>query len=107
MERKAADKYVLFSLAATAIIILMCAVGSFSTNGANGNGMTEMDGIASDPYASQNGTVFRLTDLDGNEYRCFYRSALPEMPVLCTVTGSFSSDGNMFFVTVITVNGNW
>jgi hypothetical protein len=105
MNTNIGDKYILFSLASIAVIILICTVGSFNTETVNGNGMTEMEGIISSPSLSQNGTVFILTDLDGNEYRCFYRSAMPPTPALCKLVGSFSADGNMFFVDRIMING--
>ncbi|MCL2890618.1 MAG: hypothetical protein FWF40_01850 [Methanomassiliicoccaceae archaeon] len=101
------DKHVLFSLASISIIILVCAVGAFSTDGANGNGITEITGVISDPVPSQNGTVFKTTDLSGNEFRCFFRSQMPATPVLCKLTGSFSADGTMFFADRITISDNW
>ena len=101
------DRYVLFSLASVLIIVFVCAIGSFNADSVNGNGITEMEGVISDPFRSPNGTTFKLTDLDGNEQRCFYNSAMPEMPVLCRLVGSLSSDGNMFFVSNIIVSGAW
>ncbi|MCL2786205.1 MAG: hypothetical protein FWD81_03155 [Methanomassiliicoccaceae archaeon] len=101
------DRYVLFSLASVCVILFICAVGSFNTDAIDGNGMTEIEGVISDPVASQNGTVFKITDLSGNEFRCFSGSAIPDAPVLCRLTGSFSSDGNMFFVKLITVSEAW
>ena len=101
------DRYVLFSLASVLVVVLVCAIGSFNTDAVNGNGITEMEGVISDPSPSANGTTFKLTDLEGNEYRCFYNSAMPAMPALCRLIGSFSSDGNMFFVSTIVTNGAW
>ena len=101
------DKYVLFSLASVCVIIFVCAVGPLNTGEVNGNGITELEGVISSPSQSQNGTVFKLTDLNGNEIRCFYGSSLPDMPVLCRLIGSFSSDGNIFFVDRITVDHRW
>jgi len=101
------DRYVLFSLASILIIVLVCAAGTFTTDGPNGNGVAEITGVISDPSPSQNGTAFKVTDLEGNEFRCFYRSNVPEMPALCRLTGSFSSDGGMFFVDRIVVNDAW
>ena len=101
------DKYVLFSLASVCMIVFVCAMGSFNTEGVNGNGMTELEGVISSPSQSQNGTVFKMTDLSGKEIRCFYGSDIPEMPVLCRLIGSFSSDGNIFFVDKITVDSRW
>jgi len=101
------DRYVLFSLASISIIVFVCAVGAFGTDGVNGNGITEITGVISDPVPSQNGTVFKATDLDGNEFRCFFRSQMPATPVLCKLTGSFSADGTMFFVDKITINEKW
>ncbi|MCL2143272.1 MAG: hypothetical protein FWH44_03330 [Methanomassiliicoccaceae archaeon] len=103
----AKDKYILMASAAVLIIVFTCTVGSFSTNEVNGNGITEITGVISSPSASQNGTVFKITDLGGNEIRCFYGAGMPEMPILCKLTGSFSSDGNMFFVDKIVVDGKW
>ena len=100
------DRHVLFSLASIGVIILICAVGPFADE-VNGNGMVEMTGIISDPASSQNGTVFSLTDLDGNGFRCFYGAEMPSTPALCRLIGSFSPDGNIFFVRSITVNGAW
>ena len=99
------DKYILFSAAAVLILVLICAVGSFNTGATGGNGMTEITGIASDPAASQNGTVFKITDVNGSEVRCFYGSSMPELPALCTLRGSFSADGNIFFVDTIAARG--
>jgi len=87
--------------------VLVCATASFSFDGAEGNGMTELEGIISDPSQSQNGTVFTLTDLEGNTYRCFYGSKMPGTPALCRAIGSFSSDGNIFFVDKMTVSSIW
>ena len=101
------DRHILFSIASISIIIFVCAVGAFNTDGVNGNGITEITGVISEPVRSQNGTVFKTTDLDGNEFRCFYRLQMPATPVLCRLTGSFSSDGTMFFVDRITINDNW
>ncbi|MDR0791608.1 MAG: hypothetical protein LBE47_03605 [Methanomassiliicoccaceae archaeon] len=101
------DRYVLFSLASVAVIILICTIGSFNADTVNGNGMTEMEGMISSPSQSQNGTVFILTDLDGKEYRCFYGSVMPQTPALCRLIGSFSADGNMFFVDRIVISGTW
>ena len=97
------DRYVVFSLASVCMIILVCAVTAFNADGVNGNGMTEIEGMISDPVPSRNGTVFNVTDLNGNEVRCFYSSDMPETFSLCRLTGSFSSDGNMFFADRITV----
>jgi len=101
------DRYVLFSLASVCMIALVCAIGSFNTDTVNGNGITEMEGMISNPSQTQNGTVFTLTDLEGNEYRCFYGSKMPGTPALCKVIGSFSSDGNMFFADKIIVSSIW
>jgi hypothetical protein len=104
MSKTIRDRYVLFSLASVCIVIMVCAVGSFNADAVDGNGMTELEGIISDASISQNGTVFKLTDTEGNEYRCFYRSEMPPLPSLCRLIGSFSSDGNMFFVDRIIVS---
>jgi hypothetical protein len=32
---------------------------------------------------------------------------MPVMPALCTIIGSFSDDGNIFFVDRIITNGAW
>jgi hypothetical protein len=92
------DRYVLFSLASVCVIFFLCTVGSFNTGSVGGNGMTEMEGIISGPSATQNGTVFTLTDLDGDDHKCFYRSEMPPTPVFCRLIGNFSEDGNIFFV---------
>jgi len=97
------DRYIVFSLASVCMIILVCAVTAYNTDGVNGNGMTEIEGIISDPVPSRNGTVFSVTDLKGNEIRCFYGSGIPDSSSLCRLIGSFSSDGNMFFADKITV----
>jgi hypothetical protein len=107
MDSAIKDKHILFSIASVCVVILVCTVGSFNTEAIGGNGMTELEGIISDPSPSQNGTVFTLTDLDGNAYKCFYRSKVPETPTLCKVVGSFSADGNIFFVDRITFDGKW
>jgi len=107
MDRIAKDKYVLFSAAVAVVLILVCTVGSFNTAATEGNGITEITGVVSDPSPSPNGTVFKVTDLDGSEYKCFSSSKLPETPSLCILTGSFSADGNIFFVDKITVSGDW
>ena len=101
------DRYVLFSLASIFMIVFVCAAGTFTADGVNGNGMAEITGVISDPAPSQNGTGFKVIDLEGNEFRCFCRSNVPEMPVLCKLIGSFSSDGNMFFVDRIVVSDVW
>jgi len=101
------DKYVLFSLASVLIIIFISAVGSFNVDGINGNGMTEITGMIHDPAPSQNGTVFKVTDLEGNEFKCFHGSRVPSVPTLCKLIGSFSADGNIFFVDRIIINGAW
>jgi len=101
------DKYILFSAAAVLILVMICTVGSFNTEGTEGNGITEITGVISDPAATQNGTVFRITDLNGSEFRCFSRTEIPDTPSLCRLTGSFSADGNMFFVDVISQDGTW
>jgi len=97
------DRYVLFSLASIAMIIFVCALGPLGSDGTDGN-VNEITGVISDPVRSQNGTVFNVTDLEGNEFRCFYRAGMPETPALCRLSGSFSEDGSMFFVDRITVN---
>ena len=97
----------MFSLASVLVIVIICAVGPFNSGPADGNGMTELEGVISDPSPSQNGTVFKITDLSGNEQRCFYRSPLPAEPALCRLIGSFSPDGSMFFVDRVIVSGQW
>ncbi|MDR2865882.1 MAG: hypothetical protein LBV13_00530 [Methanomassiliicoccaceae archaeon] len=97
------DRYVLFSLATVLTVAFVCTVSSFNAEGIDGNGLTELEGMISDPSASQNGTVFKLTDLNGNEQRCFYGAGMPSAPSLCKLTGSFSSDGTMFFADRIVV----
>ena len=99
------DKYILASAAAVCILILVCTVGSFNTEGTDGNGMTEIAGIISDPSRSQNGTVFKITDPDGNETKCFYSSEMPEAHSFCKLVGKFSQDGNIFFVDAIRMGG--
>ena len=106
MDKIFNDRYVLFSLASICVIVLICSVSSFNTEGINGNGMTEITGVISDPSQSQNGTVFKVTDLEGKEFRCFYRSEVPSA-ALCRLIGSFSSDGGMFFVDRITESRTW
>ena len=101
------DKYVLFSLAAISIVIFACTVGSFSTDGVNGNGKREITGVITERSLSSNGTVFTVTDLEGNEFRCFYAKEMPELPALCRLIGSFSADGNMFFVDRMIENERW
>ena len=101
------DRHVLFSLASVAVLILVCAVGSSGADGANGNGITEIGGVISDPVPSQNGTVFRLTDYEGREIRCFSGSEIPAEPALCRLTGRYSPDGNIFFADTITFSGQW
>jgi hypothetical protein len=101
------DRYVIFSIASICAVVLVCAVGAFNHEGIEGNGINELEGVISEPSATQNGTVFKLTDLGGNEYRCFYSSKMPAMPALCRLIGSFSSDGNMFFVDRIITDGKW
>ena len=101
------DRYILFSLAALGILLFVCTVGSFSTYEVNGNGRTEITGVVTETSLSSNGTVFRVTDLSGNEFRCFYRHEMPEMPALCRLIGSFSEDGNMFFVDRIVTSDRW
>jgi hypothetical protein len=94
------DRYVLLSVAAVSILILICAVGSFNTEGTDGNGFSEITGMISDPAGTPNGTVFRITDLEGNEIKCFSSLPVPETPALCRIIGNYSSDGNIFFVDV-------
>ncbi|MCL2607350.1 MAG: hypothetical protein FWD92_02170 [Methanomassiliicoccaceae archaeon] len=101
------DKYVLFSVASVLIIVFVSMVGSFNIDGVSGNGMTEIIGVIDNPAPSQNGTVFNVTDLEGNEFRCFYRSHVPSSPSLCRLIGSFSADGNIFFVDRIIINSAW
>jgi len=107
MEHAIKDRYILLSVAAVAVLILICSVGSFTADGTEGNGITEITGMISEPSPSQNGTVFKVTDLNGNEFRCFFRSGIPEAPSLCRLIGSSSSDGNMFFVDRIIVIEKW
>jgi hypothetical protein len=92
------DKYILFSLASVLILVTVCTV---TAGPVNGNGMTEIEGVISDPSPSQNGTTFKITDLSGKEFRCFYRSDIPSPSTFCKLIGSFSDDGNMFFVDTI------
>ena len=101
------DRYILFSAAAVAILLLVCTVGSFNTEGTDGNGIVEITGVISDKTASQNGTVFKVTDLNGNEIKCFSSSPVPEAPALCRLAGSYSADGNIFFVDAIKQGGAW
>jgi hypothetical protein len=107
MNRIFSDRYVLFSLASIAVLILVCAAGPLSAGGTDGNGAAEICGVVSDPSPSQNGTVFKVTDLEGNEIRCFCRLNVPAVPTLCRLTGSFSADGSMFFTDTIVVTGQW
>ena len=99
------DRYIVFSLASVCMMIFACTVTAFNADGVNGNGMTEIEGIISDPVPSRNGTVFNITDPEGKEIRCFYGSDMPEALSLCRLVGSFSSDGNIFFVDTMTAIG--
>jgi len=96
------DGYILFSAAAVMIAVLICAVGSFNTEGTDGNGIVEITGVITEQAATQNGTVFKVTDLGGNEIKCFSSLPIPEASTLCRLVGTFSDDGNIFFVDTIT-----
>ena len=57
-------------------------------------------GIVSDVRTTENGSTFTLTDTKGQTMRCFYRGAVEEGD-MCTISGSYSDDGNIFFVSGI------
>jgi hypothetical protein len=94
----AKDRYILFSLAAISMIILICAVGSFNSEGTTGNGYMEITGMISDTAETQNGTLFKMIDTDGNEIKCFSSSPVPDSSAIYRAIGNYSADGNIFFV---------
>ena len=93
------DRYV---LAATALILLFSLIYMIGpgTEADENNG--QMYGVASDVKAGENGNTFTFTDQNGEPIRCFYRGTVNEGD-MCVITGSYSNDGNMFFVSKFSV----
>ncbi|MDY0293040.1 MAG: hypothetical protein RBQ77_00505 [Candidatus Methanomethylophilaceae archaeon] len=87
------DRFFLFSLAVFAVLVLLSLLPFDVSN----QGTSEITGIAKDPHSSSSGFVFTLEDTEGRIIRCFSYTE-PTCPLLYTMHGGFSSDGNMFFV---------
>ena len=86
------DRYVLAGLALILFLAVVCVtVPQSETDGS-------VSGIVSDVKGTENGNTFTLTDTKGREIRCFYRGTVTEGDV-CTISGTYSDDGNMFFIS--------
>lgn len=90
------DKYILASLA---LILIIASVCIFIDD--NDEDITTV-GIISNVKETENGNTFILTDSKGISIRCFFNMSVKD-GMICSVTGSFSKDGTMFFVSGLTI----
>ena len=91
------DRYVLAGLAVIMFIAVVCVTVPQSDDDGS------LSGIVSDVKATENGNTFTFTDSKGREMRCFYRGTVEEGDV-CTITGTYSDDGNIFFISNMRMN---
>ena len=86
------NRYTILSLVLIASVIMLI---SFSPE----DDTVEITGYAGDLHEGQNGYTFSITDPDGKETRAFYRGTIDSS--LHVFKGTYSSDGNMLFVSQI------
>lgn len=60
----------------------------------------ELSGIVSDVNTSTNGYTFTIVTATGDEIRCFSYE-MPKIMGHYALSGEFSQDGNIFFVSVL------
>jgi len=87
------DKYILTSAAVILVIIAMCLLAAPAETENE-----SITGIVTDVRPSDNGNVFFVTDSFGESVKCFTSSPISVGDV-CTVSGSFSDDGGILFVS--------
>ena len=88
------DKYFLLCLAISFIIIVSYV--SFDDESSSGR-----VGIVHDVSESSSGFTFYFEQDDGTTVHCFWKNEPVEG--LCSIKGSWSDDGTMFFVSSLTV----
>jgi len=91
------DKIALTMLVIISMIAVICATGADVSKDAS-----DITGVVSDTGTTEKGSTFTMTDGSGIETRCFFRGNVNDGDV-CTVKGSFSDDGGIFFVSSLTV----
>jgi len=91
------DRYVLAGFAVILFIAVVCLTVPQSET------EPSLSGIISDVKETENGNTFTFTDSKGQEIRCFYRGQVSEWDV-CTISGAYSDDGNIFFVSNMRMN---
>ena len=87
------DKYVMTSIAIILVIASLCVLSS-ATEASD----DDITGVITDVHKSSNGNVFYVMDSEGTTTKCFISSGV-SVGSVCTVNGSFSEDGEIFFVT--------
>lgn len=92
MTRFYKDKYFLFSLMVSVIILMSSNIGN--------DGREGIIGIAFDVDESKNGFVFDLEDTDGKIIHCFSKEK-PSENNLYKIKGNYSDDNMILFVSSI------
>lgn len=86
------DRYSLLCFSVASILVLTVLVTDDKDDNEN------MIGIIHDISVTKNGYTFFLEDVSGKNIRCFTRSEPVNLSV-CSVTGSYSDDGGIFFIS--------
>lgn len=94
--RSLKDKYILASVTMIIIIAAVYILADDQDDDVN------IVGVVSDVKKTENGNTFILTDTNGSSIRCFSRTAVDDGAV-CSITGSYSDDRTMFFVSGLTI----
>ena len=87
------DKYIITSIAVILVIASLCVLSSDVSVADD-----DITGVITDVHESSNGNVFYVTDPEGRVTKCFTSSTV-SVGSVCTVSGSFSADGGILFVT--------
>ena len=88
------DRYSLLCFSVSLILLMTIFVNSEEPED------DSIVGIVFDVKGTQNGYTFSLEDSEGNKIRCFTRIEPIENNAYM-IKGSFSDDGNIFFVNMI------
>lgn len=90
------DKYILLAIAVMLVIGLVCLTETGSLE--NDDAIT---GIVSNVKETDNGNTFFLTDTSGKIMKCYSSNVVNDGDV-CSVKGTMSDDGNIFFISELT-----
>ena len=86
------NKYMLFAIVIISVILMITLFGDSEDE-------TSITGYADNTHQTENGTTFTINDANGNAIRAFSRIDIDDS--LHIFKGSYSQDGDMFFVNEI------